>query len=308
MSNTPGRSSAEPDDMPSRLPRLEPETLERLLDGQALAPTSLGAVLAAARAPGRPDEITGLHAASANFLGAESRVVDDEGEGPARTSRLVSKLLAAKAIAVAGAVLAGGVAVAASTGNLPNPLRPPHNHPTVTTTSHATLPGSSAPAAPSRSNSRTPSSSTPSAAASHSTLSPSLAALCRAWLAVSTSTPHDSPSFGPLIAAAGGPDAVEGYCTTTPSSSPTPTSTSPSAPTSSATTSTPGESPEPTGTPSGKAKHATKTPDKSHPATPTHPTGKPSKTRDPRGGTTSSAAADSFVPEFAPTDPLSATH
>ncbi|MGK5556593.1 hypothetical protein ACSNOI_33780 [Actinomadura kijaniata] len=76
-------------------------------------------LLAAATAPARPEELTGEEAAVAAFR-------DARAAAPGRRGR--TRLLTVKAAVVAAALLAGGgVAWAASTGNLPgqSPSRPP---------------------------------------------------------------------------------------------------------------------------------------------------------------------------------------
>jgi hypothetical protein len=104
------------------------------------------------------------------------------------------KMLTLKAGAVAVlAVGAGGVALAASTGALPNPLSP-----------------HSSPSAPDR--------GAGSDADDHgnATPSPSLVGLCTAFQA-GAGADHgkalDSPAFQALIAAAGGKDKVDAFCT-----------------------------------------------------------------------------------------------
>jgi hypothetical protein len=102
----------------------------------------------------------------------------------------MAKVLTLKAAAVLAAVSAGGVAVAASTGAIPNPLddRPAPAH------------------------------STP--AEDHSgkgSPSPNMRGLCTAFLAGAGSEHGkalESPAFKALISNAGGADKVESYCTT----------------------------------------------------------------------------------------------
>jgi hypothetical protein len=105
-------------------------------------------------------------------------------------SVLVAKLLTLKAAAVAVvAVSAGGVALAASTGVLPNPLAPEN-------------PGQSAPG-PDHSN------------GSNATPSPSMVGLCTAYLA-GAGADHgqalENPAFTALVTAAGGADGVDAFC------------------------------------------------------------------------------------------------
>lgn len=100
----------------------------------------------------------------------------------------MAKVLTLKAAAVLTAVSAGGVAVAASTGAIPNPLddrtAPAHSTP-------ADNPGKGSP-------------------------SPNMRGLCTAFLAGAGSEHGkalESPAFTALITTAGGKDKVEGYCT-----------------------------------------------------------------------------------------------
>jgi hypothetical protein len=158
-------------------------------------------------------------------------------------STLLAKLLTLKAAAIAVVAVSGGVAVAATTGALPNPLAP--DHPGHSTT---------APAHPGESS---------HAPGSHATPSPSLVGLCTAFLAhpmTERGKALESPAFQALVAAAGGTDGVEGFCTglgvTPPGPGRTPTGTPPAHP---------GPTDHPTGEPS-------------HPGPTDHPTGEPSHT------------------------------
>jgi hypothetical protein len=104
----------------------------------------------------------------------------------------------AAAVAVA-AVGAGGVALAASTGALPNPLT---SHPSPA----SSVARAHASAKPSASE-RGPGNADPS---------PALVGLCRAYTAGAGSEHGkalENPAFNALITAAGGKDKVDGYCT-----------------------------------------------------------------------------------------------
>jgi hypothetical protein len=99
------------------------------------------------------------------------------------------KMLSLKATAVAVlAAGAGGVAVAASTGVLPNPVNP-HS-----STTHSQAPGKGGAASP----------------------SPSVVGLCTAYRS-GAGADHgnalESPAFQALITAAGGKDLVDAFCT-----------------------------------------------------------------------------------------------
>jgi hypothetical protein len=172
---------------------LDPETAEQMLSGHPTARRDsrrLAERLSAASAVAFPGELAGEHAAVAAFLAAaEMSFTPQSGRRSMIKSTLVAKLLTLKAAAVAlAAVSAGGVALAASTGVLPNPLnQAPEN------------PGHSV-SAPAHSN---------------ATPSPSLVGLCTAYLA-GAGKDHgkalENPAFGALITAAGGAENVDSYC------------------------------------------------------------------------------------------------
>ncbi len=176
--------------------RLDPKAAEQLLSGHPVArrgSRQLAERLAAASAVAFPGELAGEHAAVAAFLDAADV---DPAPQPGRPSMIkstvVAKLLTVKAAAIAvAAVSVGGVALAASTGVLPNPLNQSDN------------PGHSVPASD-HSN------------GSDATPSPSLVGLCTAFLA-GAGEDHgkalENPAFGALVAAAGDSDNVVGYCT-----------------------------------------------------------------------------------------------
>lgn len=109
------------------------------------------------------------------------------------------KLLTVKAATVAALVVGtGGVALAASTGALPNPL---NNHPTP-----------AASAGPSHPGGRPEASDHPG----NADPSPSLLGLCHAYTAGAGSDHGkalDSPAFQALLTAAGGKPNVDEFCT-----------------------------------------------------------------------------------------------
>ncbi|WP_199486958.1 hypothetical protein [Actinomadura logoneensis] len=125
---------------------LTPEAAERLLDAAAQGPgqharpgTSvpdpLADLLAAASAPGRPDELTGEDAAVAAFRSAvaaeagATRVLPADRGRHRVGGRGMKRLLTVKAALVAlVAASLGGVALAASAGKLPGQA-PDHPHP-----------------------------------------------------------------------------------------------------------------------------------------------------------------------------------
>lgn len=168
---------------------------EQLLDGAPIASRParvraerLAECLADAAAPAFGHEFAGERVAVAAFRSAAwlSAVSQSRRESMIRTT--LAKLLTLKAAAILATVSAGGVALAATTGVLPNPLSqdPPAPH------------------------------STPSDNPGQGNPSPSLKGLCTAFLAGAGSehgAALDSPAFTALITAAGGRDKVESYCT-----------------------------------------------------------------------------------------------
>jgi hypothetical protein len=108
------------------------------------------------------------------------------------------KLLTVKAAVVAAVVVGtGGVALAASTGAIPNPLS---NHPAPAASASESHPG--APDASARPGNADP--------------SPSLVGLCHAYMAGAGSEHGkalESPAFQALLTAAGGKDKVDAFCT-----------------------------------------------------------------------------------------------
>jgi hypothetical protein len=174
--------------------QLTAEVAEQLLNGHPDVPRHarrLADRLALASAAAFPGELAGEDAAAAAFtavVGAD--LVPQPGRRPMSKSAVVAKLLTLKVAAIAlAAVSAGGVALAASTGVLPNPLAPSN-------------PGHSTPG-PSRGS------------GSDATPSPSMIGLCTAYLA-GAGADHgkalESPAFSALITAAGGKDNVDAFC------------------------------------------------------------------------------------------------
>ena len=157
----------------------------------------------------------------------------------------LAKVLTLKAAAVLAAASAGGVALAASTGVLPNPLDHSSSNPPAS--AHATATSSHGPEG------------------ANGTPSPSLVGLCHAYTA-GAGADHgkalDDPAFTVLITTAGGRDHVDAYCASV--------LTSPGA---SAESTDGAATPHPTGAPSTHPTGSATT----HPAgSPTaHPTGPP---------------------------------
>lgn len=261
---------------------MQPELDAVSWDSTAVSP-AVHSLLIDASLPAQPGELTGLVAAL-NAYAYESR-----SAGP--RSSVLARLLAAKLlIATLAAGSLGGVALAASAGDLPAPLQD---------VAHAAVPAAPAshgkgaehdkaqhsadqdsPAAPSGTTTLTPSLAP----------SPSLVGLCHAYAAGvkdSSGKALDNPAFTVLVTTAGSKDAVTGYCKTLlagthprPSARPT----LPSHPTTKPTH--PGH---PTGKPAthptGKPTHPAHAPGKpaAHPPgkPAAHPTGKPAAEAQP---------------------------
>jgi hypothetical protein len=200
------RHNARGHEMSTQPPRrINQDTAEQLLAGDPAALHRVGGLavpLRAARGPVHPDELAGEQAALAAFQAAADLTPVPQ---PRRLSMLkiaLAKLLTVKAAAIIAASGVGGVALAASTGVLPNPLvdtpaSPPATHALATPTTTPSHPGA------------------PGAAAGSP--SPSLLGLCQAHAAGAAANPGkalDNPAFTVLITAAGGADHVEEYCDT----------------------------------------------------------------------------------------------
>ena len=112
-----------------RSPRLTLEASEQLLDGGGGHPP-LSTLLAAATRPGTARETAGETAATAAFVAARlgRSLSERPSEIPSKSRTLLSKLLAAKALAVVvlTASATGGVAFAASSSTAPEPA-PSHS-------------------------------------------------------------------------------------------------------------------------------------------------------------------------------------
>lgn len=111
--------------------RLTEASLDRLLDGGPEAATSgdtaaLAALLAAASAPGRPDELRGLHQAVAAYSAVSWRTATSAPAPRPWRNRMIGKLVTIKVAAAAVSALSlGGVAVAAYSNALPEVLQTP---------------------------------------------------------------------------------------------------------------------------------------------------------------------------------------
>lgn len=180
--------------MNANRPRIDRDAAEQLLRRGAPAADPLAALLAAAASPARPDELAGEAAVLTAFRAAHLDPVPQ----PRRRSMIqtaIAKLLTLKvAGAAVAATAAGGVALAAGTGNLPGVAgdRPAGVHATAKPSDNAeNKHGNAAP-------------------------SPSLVGLCRAFQAGAGDNPGkalENPAFGALIEAAGDEESVADFCT-----------------------------------------------------------------------------------------------
>jgi hypothetical protein len=227
-----------------RTRRVNAATSERLLAGGSVDDRylPLAAVLAASARPARPAELIGLHQAVVGFRSAQLHPVPIPRRQSVVKTALLKLLTVKAAVVTTLAIGAGGVALAATTGTLPNPL---NNH--------------ANPAASSARSSLGPAGSTGSHDPGASP-SPSLVGLCHAFTA-GAGAEHgkalENPAFGALITAAGGKDKVDEYCAKLLASASARPGAQP--------TGQPGD--HPTGAPTD---HPTGKPS-------THPTGKPSE-------------------------------
>jgi hypothetical protein len=208
-------------------PRRNPAHLDRILEGQSTTPDPLNQFVSALRAPGHHTETAGLDAALTAFADPASAANSPMTQRrPSMLKSLAGKVLAAKVIAItASAAAVGGVAYAASTGNLPAPLEHSSH---AAAAAHTHVP-TAVPADPSTSDkaAKSPNSAasskaslatrSASATAKHHSASPSpsLVGLCHAWLArpAGSGKADESPAFTYLINTAGGKSSVTSWCT-----------------------------------------------------------------------------------------------
>lgn len=129
----------------SRRRRAAEDGFEDLLDGRDPGSSALGRVLDAARAPGRPDELSGLGQAQAAFLMARQPHRTRAARGsrlPATTRSAAGRLFVLKAAAaVSGVTLVGGVAYAATGAHLLGGGSDQHRVHFPAATTHASRPG-----------------------------------------------------------------------------------------------------------------------------------------------------------------------
>lgn len=198
----------------NRSRRIDRDTAEQLLGdagaGAVSGHDALAGLLAAVSAPVGDGELPGEQAAMAAFRSARLASVSAATSTPVATPRkrnmlTPAMLLSAKVAATVVATALGGVAVAAGTGHLPAALggRPASSAPAPSASAPAFRPGELPPG---------------TLAGSPEAVPAALAELCRAYAADTTPSGRKPAEvlaerrFAPLVAAAGGPAAVPGYC------------------------------------------------------------------------------------------------
>jgi hypothetical protein len=189
----------DPDDL------IDAATAERLLAGDIVGPRRLAKLLSEAAAPARGHELRGEEAAMAAFRAARPVTAR-----PARRrfgAVAWARLATVKVGAIALALAVTGVALAAGTGIIPNPL--PGMAPTTST-----------PSVPASNDFNSTSNhgdnrGGPSQAGQTPPPSQSLNGLCHAYLAQMAAKPDkvlENPNFARLVEAAGGADKVPAFC------------------------------------------------------------------------------------------------
>jgi hypothetical protein len=177
--------------------RIDRATAEALLSnaqGARRRAGPLGDLLTAVAAPARPEELVGGSAAMAAFRSACSRRATDRPGKSTITGRL-TKLFTVKVAAFAAAAATCGIALAATSGALPDPLK---DEPAVNVSNGART------ERPSGLSPHTTRTVLPSAA---------LSGLCDAYEADADHRRSlADPAFTALVTAAGGVDKVDDYC------------------------------------------------------------------------------------------------
>jgi hypothetical protein len=194
---------------------LDRATLDRILEGGTALPATappqarqLVRVLRAATAPAHPEELRGEHVARAGFRTARLHPEQGQRRAPASGTAL-TRLLSVKALAVllGAAATAGGVALAANTGVLPEVLDPGE---TVTSTS--AVPSNRTPKQPrGPSKQQGPNTGTNSVDATQETIE----RLCLTYLEKSRPEREkalSTPEFRPLVLKADGANKVDNFC------------------------------------------------------------------------------------------------
>jgi hypothetical protein len=199
--------------------RIDRSTVEHLLGPAPIdihdRHPPLATLLTAAAAPGRPAELASEQASVAAFRTAQLTPVP-----PPRTLSAVKiavmKVLTVKAVAVLAVTTAGGVALAAGTGTLPNPLARPA--PVTSSGLSAAPPTAEQPPGEDGHSVRPTNSRSPRASKrpdASTAPSPSLVGLCHAYSAgngAKRGKAFDNPAFMALITTAGGRDKVDRFC------------------------------------------------------------------------------------------------
>ncbi|WP_246002554.1 hypothetical protein, partial [Allorhizocola rhizosphaerae] len=158
-------------------------------------------LIAVASAPAEPGPLPGEDTVMAAYRAAQ-REPTPQPRRPSMIQLALAKIFTVKAAIAACIALAGGVAVATTTGIIPDPLDTDVPTPAPAHSTRSTEPSTS---------------DSPTAA---------LYGLCTAYLAAAQPSMLDTPAYGPLVAAAGGKDHVTTYCTgvtaNPPAATPTP--------------------------------------------------------------------------------------
>ncbi|NJC69148.1 hypothetical protein HC031_05360 [Planosporangium thailandense] len=203
-------------------PLIDRRAAEHLLDqvraGARPSHPPLAALLAAAAVPGRPEELACEPSIATAFRTAPAIPAPRPGRLSVIKSA-VAKVLTVKVMAILATTTAGGVALAAGTGTLPNPLSEPapsthaglsaaHPDASESGAAHRSAAPNASKDADDRSDAKGPDAS--------KAPSPSLVGLCHAY-AAGNKADHgkalENPAFTVLITAAGGKDKVNLYCT-----------------------------------------------------------------------------------------------
>lgn len=217
--------------------RIDRRTAEHLLRGEPVRAQAAGSdavrdLLAAASAPARTGELAREQAALAAFRAAHLTSVPQPRRGSMLIKTALAKLLTVKIAATAvTAVAAGGIAVAAATGNLPTQhgdgrTGPPTSTVSATTdqATHTSQAGSNGASDAADTNATgnhaTDKSNGDKAngdknAGGSGVPSPSLVGLCQAYTARAAAEQGkalENPAFTVLVTTAGGKDKVPAYC------------------------------------------------------------------------------------------------
>jgi hypothetical protein len=207
--------------------RIDRRTAEHLL-GQAPmgirnGHPPLAALLPAAAVPGRADELASEQASVAAFRAAHLSPAPQPGR-LRMIKATVMKLLTVKVLAIGAATAVGGVALAATTSTLPNPLAKPtpsasselsEAHPTAKSSRAAHKPDDTEASKESKESKEPKESKDSKGADASKGPSPSLVGLCHAYSAgnkAERGKALENPAFSVLITTAGGKDKVELFC------------------------------------------------------------------------------------------------